>query len=334
MIDDLGFAAPHRLWLLVAAAVLVVGYGVMALVRPRRAGRFAARSMLGRLTAGGPGRWRHVLPLLFVGAVVLASLGAAQPTVPGEETREQATIVIAIDTSDSMNATDVRPSRLAAAVEAARGFVSDLPPGFDVALVTAGASPTVEVAPTRDHGRVLDALGRLETEPGTALGDAITTSLALLPRAPGPATGTEAEGQDGAGDEAEERAARIVLLSDGVTTTGRPDAEAIAAAEEAGVPVSTIAFGTDDATVISQGQTVEVPVDARALEAIAEGTGGTFFEAANRSQLVSIYDRIDAEITVVAGRRDVAEWFAGGAIALLVVALVVSMLGTSRAVWA
>jgi len=287
--------------------------------------------MLSRLTAGGPGRWRHALPLLFVGAVVLASLGAAQPTVPGEETREQATIVIAIDTSDSMNATDVRPSRLDAAIEAARGFVSDLPSGFDVALVTAGASPTVEVAPTLDHGRVLDALGRLETAPGTALGDAIATSLALLPRTAASDAAADTARDE---DEAGERAARIVLLSDGVTTTGRPDAEAIVAAEEAGVPVSTIAFGTDDATVVSQGQTVEVPVDASALEAIAEGTGGTFFEAASRSELVSIYDRIDAEVTVVAGRRDVAEWFAGGAIGLLVVAVVVSMLGTSRAVWA
>ena len=324
--DDLDFSAPHRLWLLAAAVALVAGYVAAQVVRRRRATRFAAPTMLSRLTSGGAGRWRHVLPLLFVGVVVLASLGAAQPTVPGEEKRESATIVIAIDTSDSMNATDVRPSRLDAAVAAARGFVSDLPSGFDVGLVTAGASPTVQVAPTLDHARVLDALGRLETAPGTALGDAIFTSLATLPR-PEEDPATE-DDPDAA------RSARIVLLSDGVTTTGRPDDEAIAAAEEAGVPVSTIAFGTPSATVVSDGQVVDVPVDASALEAIAEGTGGTFFEAATRSQLASIYDRIDAEVTVVAGRRDVAEWFAAAAIALLVVAVVVSMLGTSRAVWA
>jgi Ca-activated chloride channel homolog len=329
VIDGLDFAAPHRLWLLAGALLLLVGYVGTQLARRRRAGRFAAPTMLSRLTAGGAGRWRHVLPLLFIGAVVLTSLGAAQPTVPGTEEREQATIVIAIDTSDSMKATDVRPSRLEAAVDAARGFVSDLPSGFDVALVTAGASPTVVVEPTLDHGRVLDALGTLETEPGTALGDAIATSLALLPRPEEPA----GDAADGA-DAAQERAARIVLLSDGVTTTGRPDAEAILAAKEAGVPVATIAFGTDDATVFSAGQVVEVPVDASALEAIAEGTDGPFFEAASRSELTSIYDRIDAEVTVVEGRRDVAEWFAGAALALLVVAVVASMLGTSRAVWA
>lgn len=334
MIEGLDFAAPHRLWLLAAAGLLLVAYVVTQVGRRRRAGRFAAPPMLSRLTAGGAGRWRHVLPLLFLGVVVLTSLGAAQPTVPGTEEREQATIVVAIDTSDSMKATDVRPSRLDAAVEAARGFVSDLPAGFDVGLVTAGASPTVVVAPTLDHGRVLDALGGLETEPGTALGDAIATSLALLPRAEeGPAADGGADDADGA-EPAQERAARIVLLSDGVTTTGRPDAEAILAAKEAGVPVATIAFGTDEATVYSAGQVVDVAVDATALEAIAEGTGGSFFEAASRAELASIYDRIDAEVTVVEGRRDIAEWFAGAALALLVVAVVVSMLTTSRAVWA
>ena len=325
MIDDLAFSSPHRLWLLSVTFLLLAGYLGTIVARRRRATRFASRRMLGRLTAGGPGRWRHVLPVLFLGVVVLGTLGAAQPTVPGEVEREQATIVVAIDTSDSMNATDVRPTRLAAAVAAARGFVSDLPSGYDVGLVTAGATPTVEVSPTRDHGRVLDALSTLETAPGTALGDAILTALATLPR-------PEDDGADRSPED--ERAARIVLLSDGVTTTGRPDAEAIAAAEEAGVPVSTIAFGTDDATVVSDGQRVEVPVDTSALEAIADGTGGAFFEAATRAELATIYDAIDAEVTVVEGRRDIAEWFAGAAIALLVIAIAVSTLGTSRAVWA
>jgi Ca-activated chloride channel homolog len=327
VIDDLDFSSPHRLWLLAAAVALVAAYVVTLVVRRRRAGRFATAPMLARLTSGGPGRWRHVLPVLFIGVVVLGTLGAAQPTVPGEVEREQATIVVAIDTSDSMNATDVAPTRLQAAIDAARGFVSDLPSSYDVGLVTAGASPVVVAAPTLDHGKVLEALTTLETAPGTALGDAIFTALATLPRVEDAADAEEAAPE-------EERAARIVLLSDGVTTTGRPDEEAIAAAAEAGVPVSTIAFGTDDATVRSAGQTVDVPVDTTALERIAEGTGGVFFEAATRAELASIYDRIDAEVTVVDGRRDVAEWFAGAAIALLLVALLVSMLGTSRAVWA
>lgn len=321
MKGDLAFTAPHRLWLLAGAALLTVGYVAVQVLRRRRALRFASEAMLPLLASGGAGRWRHGLAVLFVSVVALASLGAAQPTVPGRQEREQATVVVAIDVSDSMGATDVRPTRIAAAVAAARDFVADLPSGFDVGLVTAGASPTVVMAPTLDHGAVIDALGTLRLSPGTALGEAIFTSLATLPRV---------QSQADAGGE---RAARIVLLSDGVTTTGRPDAEAVAAAKEAGVAVSTIAFGTDSATVMSQGHLVEVPVDDSALEAIAEGTGGEFFAAASRGELSSIYEKIGAEVTVFDGRRDVAEWFAGAAVVVLVAAVVLSMLGTSRAVW-
>ena len=323
--EDLAFSSPYRLWLLVGAVALALGYVAMQIRRRQVARRFASPAMLPLLTSTKHGRVasvaRHALALLFLAAVVLSALGAAQPTVPGEEERETATVIVAIDVSDSMGATDVRPSRIAAAVEAARGFVADLPSGFDVGLVTAGAAPAVVVPPTKAHDDVIDALGRLELSPGTALGDAIFTALAALPQV-----------AESAGDEP--RAARIVLLSDGVTTTGRPDAEAIAAAAEAGVPVSTIAFGTDDATVESAGQTVEVPVDTSALEAIAEGTQGSFFEAATSVELRSIYDEVEAEVTVVEGRRDIAEWFAGGAVVVLLLAVAASMAVTSKPVWA
>ena len=323
--DDLVFTSPHRLWLLAGAAALAIGYVAVQVRRRLVATRFATPEMLPLLAPVRHRRLatitRHALALLFLGAVVLSSLGAAQPTVPGEEERESATVIVAIDVSDSMGATDVRPSRIAAAVEAARGFVADLPSGFDVGLVTAGAAPSVVVPPTKAHDDVIDALGRLELSPGTALGDAIFTALAALPQV-----------AERAADEP--RAARIVLLSDGVTTTGRPDAEAIAAANEAGVPVSTIAFGTDDATVQSAGQTVEVPVDASALEAIAEGTEGSFFEAASGAELRTIYDEVEAEVTVVEGRRDIAEWFAGAAIIVLLLAITASMAVTAKPVWA
>lgn len=324
----MSFAVPGRLWLLVCGVVLVIGYVIAQVRRRRVARRFADADLLPRLVSARVGLWRHAVAALFVTAVSVALVGAAQPTIPGEQERERATIVVAIDTSDSMNADDVRPSRLDAAVAAARSFVADLPSTFDVGLVTAGANPSIVVPPTRDHGAVIGALGTLETGPGTALGDAIFTSLSAIPTVAGAGSpsGSGGDGDDGTTGPA----ATIVLLSDGVTTTGRPDEVAVEAASAAGVSVSTIAFGTDDATVRSQGQVVEVPVDSTALEAIAEGTDGRFFEAASRSELEAIYQEVDTELAVEAIDVDIAEWFAGIALALALLAVTVSIVTTGR----
>jgi Ca-activated chloride channel family protein len=329
----MSFAAPQRLWLLVLAAGCLVAYLAVQRRRRQDAARFASPALLPLLMPRRPGWWRHLIAAVFAAGLILATVGAAQPTVPGTEEREQATVIIAIDASDSMGATDVKPDRITAAVTAARSFIGDLPSTFHVGLVTANSSPAVLVAPTTDHQAVQNALDTLELSPGTALGEAIFTSLSALPRqsAAAPSGRLRAPGQPT--DEKKSPAARVVLLSDGVTTTGRPDAEAVDAAVAAGVPVSTIAFGTDDASVVSQGQTVEVPVDDTALRAIAEGTGGTSFDAASLSELRQVYEEIDADVTIVATDRDIAEWFAGGALILIVVAAVVSMLTTARVVW-
>ena len=329
VIFGLDFAAPERLWLLMGTVGLVVAYVAVQVRRRRHAARFATPAMLPRLVPSRPGWWRHGLVALFVGGLVLATVGAAQPTVPGETEREQATIIVAVDASDSMAATDVSPSRIAAATAAAKDFVADLPSTYAVGLVTAHSSPTLVVAPTTDHQSVQAGLDRLELQPGTALGEAIFTALAALPQPEPPAAGVAEDDSDGP-------AASIVLLSDGVTTTGRPDSEAIAAATEAGVAVSTIAFGTDDpnVTVESQGLTVPVPVDESALQAIAEGTEGEFFQATSLAELHRVYEQIDTAIAVVPADVDVAQWFAAAALAALVIAAVVSMLTTSRVVWA
>jgi Ca-activated chloride channel family protein len=316
------FAAPERLWLLAVVIALVIAYGAVQQRRRVDAQRFASPSLLPLLVTQRPPWWRHIVAGLLAAGLVVGVVGAAQPTVPGTREREQATIIVAIDNSDSMAATDVTPDRITAAAEAARDFVADLPAGFSVGLVSANGSPSVLVAPTTDHQRVLAALGRLDLKPNTALGEAIFIALAALPVPP-----------EGAPRRAP--AASVVLLSDGKTTTGRPDRLAVEAAVEAGVPVSTIAFGTDDpnVTVESQGHTVPVPVDESALRAIAEGTEGQFFAAASRGQLRSVYEAIDAEVTTVPIREDVAEFFAAGALILLLIAAGASLLAGSRLVW-
>lgn len=327
----LDFAAPDRLWLLAAAGALVVAYVVMQGRRRREAAKFASPALLPFLVSGKAPWWRHAVAAVFAAGVVLATVAAAQPTVPATASRQQATVVLAIDTSDSMKATDVAPSRLAAAVSSAKSFIEGLPSTFSVGIVTADASPTVIVAPSTDHPAVETALDRLATRPGTALGEAIFTALNALPAGSTPTT-TAGSGSSSA-NPAKAPAARIVLLSDGKSTTGRSDDEAIAAAKAAGVPVSTIAFGTAHASVQSAGQTVDVPVDSSALEVIAKGTGGKFFQAASADQLRTIYADINADVTVVATDKGVAEWFAGAALLLLLLASVTSMLRTGRVVW-
>jgi Ca-activated chloride channel family protein len=329
----LDFAAPDRLWLLAAAGVLGVAYVVMQVRRRRDAAKFADPALLPLLVSGKMPWWRHAVALVFAAGLVLATVAAAQPTVPATAERQQATVMLAIDTSDSMKATDVAPSRLAAAVAAAKTFIADLPSTFSVGIVSADATPEVIVAPSTDHAAVQVALDRLATSPGTALGEAIFTALASLPAGSTPSTApNQGQGQS-AEDQAKTPAARIVLLSDGKSTTGRSDAEAIAAARTARVPVSTIAFGTDNASVESAGQTVQVPVDSSALQAIAEGTDGKFFTAVSADELRSVYADINAEVTVVAIDRGVSVWFAAAALVLLLVASVTSMLRTGRVVW-
>jgi Ca-activated chloride channel family protein len=325
----LDFAAPARLWLLVAAGALVVAYGAMQVRRRRDAAKFADPALFPLLVPGKAPWWRHAVAVVFAAGLVLATVAAAEPTVPATAERDQATIVLAIDTSDSMKATDVAPSRLAAAISAAKSFIAELPATFSVGVVSADATPDVVVAPSTDHQAVQVALDRLATSPGTALGEAIFTSLNALPLGSSPAT---APGGNTA-SPAKAPAARIVLLSDGKSTTGRSDEEAIAAAKAAQVPVSAIAFGTANASVESAGQTVQVPVDASALEAIANGTDGKFFTAASAAELRAVYADINAEVKVVAIDEGVAEWFAAAALVLLLVASAISMLRTGRVVW-
>ena len=327
----LDFAAPSRLWLLVAAGALVVAYGAMQVRRRRDAAKFADPALFPRLVPAKAPWWRHAVAVVFAAGLVLATVAAAEPTVPAIAEREQATIILAIDTSDSMKATDVAPSRLGAAISAAKSFIAELPATFSVGVVSADATPDVVVAPSTDHQAVQVALDRLVTSPGTALGEAIFTSLNALPLGSTPTTATGGSGSSAS--PAKTPAARIVLLSDGKSTTGRSDAEAIAAAKAAQVPVSTISFGTANASVESAGQTVQVPVDASALEAIAKGTDGKFFTAASAAELRAVYADINADVKVVSIDEGVAEWFAAAALVLLLVASVISMLRTGRVVW-
>jgi Ca-activated chloride channel family protein len=340
------FAAPQRLWLLVGVVALAVWYGV----RQARAGRYAVRfTTLALLDSVAPDRpaWRRHLPAGLVLLALAGMVGAyAEPATETRVPRERATIVVAIDTSLSMQATDVDPSRLEAAQVAAKEFVDLLPERLNVGLVTFNGIARVAVPPTQDREALHAAIDQIRLGERTAIGEAIFASLDVIgvdtrdpARLPDGTTapGDEGDQPGGAGDGTddgsdEEIPARIVLMSDGSTTVGRPDAEAAAAAKRAGVPVSTIAFGTPDGVIEIEGQPgpISVAVNPDALAEIANDTDGTAFEAATGEELRAVYDDIGSSIGYTTELRDITTTFVGVSLVVLFAAAALGQLWFSR----
>ncbi len=292
------FLAPGRLWLLLAVAALAVAYVVQARRRGRYTVRFTELDLLASVAPRRPGWRRHVPPALLLLALLALTVGFARPEADVRVPRERATVVVALDTSISMRATDVVPSRDAAAREAALRFVEQLPPRFNVGLVSFSGRASLVVAPTQDRAAVLRAVQSLQLDAGTAIGEAVVTALGALELVPGE------QGQP-------PPPARLVLMSDGTNTVGRSVPTAVSAARAAGVPVSTIAFGTQTGVVEVDGTRIPVPVDREALARLAEETGGTAYTAESGSALSDVYDDIGSSVGTTLERREVTDRFTG-----------------------
>lgn len=312
------FLAPARLWLLVVVAALAAAYVVLQRRRRHYAVRFTNLDLLASVAPRRPG-WRRHLPAALMGlALVVLVAAVARPAREERVPREAATVMLVIDTSISMDATDVAPTRMAAAIDAARAFVERLPDRLRVGLVSFDRTSRLVAVPTADHAAVDVAIQRLTTGPGTAAGEAVYVALDAI------------EAAGGAGQTAGEQTAAIVLLSDGVTTVGRPVEIAAAEAAERGVPVSTIAFGTDHGTVSIQGRTIPVPADPETMELVAETTGGSSFEAFSAEQLHEVYEDIGTRVGYEVEQRDVAAVFSAVAMAILLAGVVASLVWTGR----
>jgi Ca-activated chloride channel homolog len=326
--------APERLALIFVPILLAAGYLLIQRRRSRYALRFTATALLDSVAPDRPGWRRHLPALAYLTAVVLLVLGAARPAL-AMNVSASPTIMLALDVSYSMNATDVSPSRIQAAEAAASQFVDIVPAGTRIGLVAFSGSAAVEVTPTADHDQVKQAIAQLQLGPGTAIGEAIYTSLAQLPRVGTPTASAAPAGgsADLTGDSAAsaaQAAGSIVLLSDGKTTEGRPDADAAAAAKAAGVKVSTIAFGTANGTVVVQGQSIPVPVDSAALQAVANETGGQYFAAASADELKAAYADIGSSVGTIHENHEVTEWLVGAALVAAVMAGAGSLAWFSR----
>lgn len=314
------FAAPWYLLLLLPVLGLLVAYVVVQRRRSRYAVRFASLPMLARVAPRSPGWRRHLPAVLLLLVFVLMALATARPEAEVRVPRETATVVVAVDVSLSMEATDVEPTRLQAAQEAATAFVEGLPDGFNVAVVAFSGQVTVAAPPSTDREAARDAIESLTLSTRTAIGEGVFTSLEQVERV---------EQQFGLGD-GEAVPGHVVLLSDGTNTVGRSPEQAAAAAAEAGVPVSTIAYGTPLGTVEVEGQLIPVPVDESVLALLADGSGGEAYTAQSGDELSQVYDDITTRIGFRPEERELTPYVVTAALLLGLLAAALSLRWTTR----
>ena len=311
------------LWLagLLVVALLVAAYVVLLRRRRRDTMLFTNLELLERIAPHRPGWYRHVPAAALIVALALLTIALAGPQAEAKVPRNRATVVLVIDVSLSMQATDVTPSRLAAAQVAAKAFADQLTPGVNLGLVSFAGTAAVLVSPTTDREPVKRAVDGLKLAESTATGDAILAGLQSIETFSQAVAGASGDGPP---------PARIVLMSDGgQTVPGGPGAEdqprgaytAARKAAEAHVPVSTISFGTDYGTIELDPDKppVSVAVDDEAMRRIAELSGGQFFTAASESELRQVYAQLGEQIGYELRKVDVSRpWLAGGALMLFI----------------
>jgi Ca-activated chloride channel family protein len=300
---------------LVLAALVLVPAVIWWYVRQQRGRRaaaaaFAAPALQPSVAPRRPGWRRHAPMLAFALALAVLIVAAAKPQRTVAVPVEQAAVMLATDVSGSMQATDVKPSRLVAARRAAREFVKDAPRGVNIGVMAFSGRPRVLQSPTTERTDIETALNRLAPSGGTATGEAIAAAVRTLRiptragRRPPPSA--------------------IVLLSDGASTKGKDPVEAAREARRAKIPVYTIALGTPQGTIevprpggASGTEVRRVPPDPRSLAEVARASGGQTFTADNAGELRRVYDRLGSQLGTEKRKRQLTSSFAGGALVLL-----------------
>jgi len=296
---------------------LVGLYIVVQLARRKRMLRFANMELLESVAPKRPSRWRHLATILLVLSLVLFTIAMAGPTHDVRIPRNRAVVMLVIDVSQSMRATDVSPSRMAAAQEAAKQFVDQLTPGINLGLISYAGTATVLVSPTTNRDATKNALDKLQVADRTATGEGIFTALQAI---------SIVGAVIGGGDTPPP--ARIVLMSDGKETVpSNPDNPkgaytAARTAKDQGVPISTVSFGTPYGYVDMNGQRQPVPVDDEMLKRIAQLSNGQAYTASNLKQLKEVFTNLQEQIGYETRKGDAsAGWLRLGALVLALAAL-------------
>ena len=307
----MSFGRPLMLIALVAVPLLVAAWYALEARRAEQAAAFSRPALTPNLVAARPGR-RRIVPLVILAvALTLLLVGAARPRASVSVPRKEATIVLAVDVSRSMTATDVRPTRLAAARNAATAFLTKVPKEYSIAVIGFGTRAFVAVPPTTDRVLAQDALASLAPSEGTAIGDAVALAVKL---------GKRQHTSDG-----HRPPTSMLLISDGARDGGQTSPLVAARrARAAGIPVSTVLVGTPNGIVQNKlvgGYTeqIRVPPSPGTLQQIAKLSGGDFFRASTATALTNVYKKLSTRVGHKTQSREITDAFAaGGALLLLV----------------
>jgi len=350
------FIWPQMLWALLVVPLLGIAYVTWT----RRRGS-ALGSLGGLALSAGPGRgrWRHLPPALFLLAVALLLVSVGRPAAVVTLPAQHETVILAIDISGSMRASDVKPTRLAATQTAAKAFVEAQPSSTRIGIVTFAGIASLVQPPTDNREDVLQAIDRLQPQRGTAIGSAIVVSLATIFPSAGIDLRTVGRREGGADGNREQRrdAARagaapipgapqakpfepvpagsfdsavIVLLSDGQSTTGPDPVAAARLAAERGVRVYTVGIGTAKGEVLrTDGWSMRVALDESGLKTVADLTRGEYFLGDSAAELKRIYQSMNSRFVMEKKELEVGAFFAAAAalFALLGAALSVAWYG-------
>ena len=349
----MSFVWPQMLWLLLAVPLMVAIY-VWAQRRRRKAAlRYASLSLVKAALGKGQRFRRHIPPLLFLAAMIAVIFAVARPSAVVTLPSDQRTIILAMDVSLSMRASDVEPSRIVAAQAAAKAFVLDQPPDVRIGIVSFAGTANVVQAPTHNRDDLIAAIDRFELQRHTAIGSGIIVSLATL----FPDEGIELEpllfgkGPSGARRqgvsidrtrEPEKKpfqpvaagsntSAAIILLTDGRRTTGPDTLEAAKMAADHGVRIYAVGFGMPGGGIASMdGYSMYMAYDEEALKAIAEVTRGEYFHAASAAELKKIYEGLNAQLVLEKKETEIGALVVAGATVLLLASAMLSLLWFNR----
>ncbi len=312
-----GFDHPWWFLFILVVAGLVGLYIAMQAARRKRLLRFANTELLESVAPKRPSRWRHLATVLLMLSLVMFTIAMAGPTHDVRIPRNRAVVMLVIDVSQSMKATDVAPSRLVATQEAAKQFVDQMTPGVNLGLISYAGTANVLVSPTTNRDASKNAIDKLQVADRTATGEAIFSALQAI---------STVGAVIGGGDTPPP--ARIVLMSDGKETVpSNPDNPkgaytAARTAKDQGVPISTVSFGTPNGFVDMDGQRTPVPVDDEMLKRIAQLSGGKAYTASSVDELKEVFTNLQEQIGYETQKGDAGTgWLRLGTFVLALAAL-------------